>query len=206
MSQFETTVAAIGPLLLESAATGVEPPRLGNGERDCAPYGCFPCRGEDRWCVIAVENDEDWRRLCGLLGDPAWAREARFASMSSRVEHGAELEARIADWTREQEDYAVMTRCQGAGIAAGVVQSAEDIFRRDPQLAARRFFEEIPHFKRGKVVASGIPLGLTATPGRTTHSGSSVGHDNEYVLRDVVGLRESEWTEGLRSGAIEARR
>jgi crotonobetainyl-CoA:carnitine CoA-transferase CaiB-like acyl-CoA transferase len=86
------------------------------------------------------------------------------------------------------------------------VQSAEDMYRRDPQLAARRFFETIPHFKRGEVSASGIPLGLTATPGRTTHSGSSIGHDNEAVLREVAGLTRAEWEEGIRTGAIESRR
>lgn len=206
MSQFETAVAAIGPLLLESAATGQEPPRLGNRERDRAPYGCFPCRGDDRWCVIGVEDEADWRRLVAEMGTPAWAREPRFATMAARVANAAELEAKIADWTREQDDYAVMERCQRAGIAAGVVQSAEELFRRDPQLAARNFFEAIPHFKRGTVHASGIPLGLTATPGRTPFSGSSIGHDNEAVLRGVAGLSQAEWEEGLRSGAIEARR
>lgn len=203
MSQFETAVAAIGPLLLESAATGSEPPRLGNRERDLAPYGCFACRGEDRWCVIAVEDEAQWRALCALMGDPAWAGDPGFATMAARVEHAAELEARIADWTRNQDDYAVMKRCQDAGIAAGVVQSAEDMLRRDPQLSARGFFESIPHFKRGQVVASGIPLGLTATPGRTTHAGSSVGHDNELVLRGLVGLSETEWKELVSVGAIE---
>ncbi|MBK7950843.1 MAG: CoA transferase [Deltaproteobacteria bacterium] len=206
MSQFETAVAAIGPLLLESALTGQEPPRLGNGERDRAPYGCFPCRGDDRWCVIGVEDEADWRRLCAEMGEPAWTHDARFATMAARVVHAAELEAKIADWTREQDDYAVMERCQRAGLAAGVVQSAEDLYRRDPQLAARNFFETIPHFKRGTVHASGIPLGLTATPGRTPFSGSSIGHDNEAVLREVAGLTQTEWQEGLRSGAIEARR
>src|SRR5690606_22143248 len=130
----------------------------------------------------------------------------RFATMASRVEHAAALEAQIADWTRGLEDYELMERCQGAGVAAGVVQSAADLFLRDPQLAARAFFEAIPHFKRGTVHASGIPLGLTGTPGRTTHSGSSVGHDNAYVLREVVGLSETEWEEGIRSGAIEVKR
>ncbi len=206
MSQFETAVAAIGPLLLESAVTGREPPRLGNGERDRAPWGCFPCRGEDRWCVIAVEDEADWGRLCAVMGEPEWSREGRFATMTARVANREALESRIADWTREQEDYAVMARCQGAGIAAGVVQSAEDMYRRDPQLAARKFFETIPHFKRGEVSASGIPLGLTATPGRTPYSGSSIGHDNEAVLREVAGLTDAEWAAGLRSGAIEVRR
>ena len=120
--------------------------------------------------------------------------------MASGVRHAAELEAKLADWTREQEDCAVMDRFRRAGVAAAVVQSAEDMFRLGPQLAAHGFFEATPHFKRGTVHASGIPLGPTATPGRTTHSGSSIGHDNEAVLRDVTGLTGAEWGEGIRRG------
>jgi crotonobetainyl-CoA:carnitine CoA-transferase CaiB-like acyl-CoA transferase len=206
MSQFETAVAAIGPLILESEATGAEPPRLGNGERGLAPYGCFPCRGDDRWCVVAVEDEADWRLLREAMGNPAWARDARFETMAGRVRDAALLEAKLSEWTRGLEDYEVMARCQAAGVAAGVVQSAADLFRRDPQLAARRFFEAIPHYKRGTVHASGIPLGLTATPGRTTHSGSSIGHDNEAVLREVAGLTDDEWKRAIAQGAVESRR
>ena len=96
-----------------------------------------------------------------------------------------------------------MEACQRAGLAAGVVQSAEDLFVRDPQLAERGFFERIPHFKRGFVTASGLGLGLTGTPGRTTHAGSSVGHDNEYVFREIVGLPESEMRRFEAMGVIE---
>ena len=66
-----------------------------------------------------------------------------------------ELEAKIADWTRDQDDYAVMERCQRAGIAAGVVQSAEDLFRRDPQLAARDVLEPGDHPQRRRLPAAG---------------------------------------------------
>jgi len=87
-----------------------------------------------------------------------------------------------------------------------VVQTTEDMMRRDPQLAARGFFEEIPHFKKGTVQASGIPLGLTGTPGRTTHAGSSIGHDNRAVFREVVGLTDAEIDALIEDGAIEAAR
>jgi len=206
LSQFETTLAAIGPLILEAAATGKEPPRLGNRERDRAPYGCFPCSGEDRWCVLCVENDVDWNRLKEVMGHPAWAADARFETMASRVAHVDDLESRIAEWTSGLRDYEIMNRCQRVGLAAGVVQSAEDLLRLDSQLAHRGFFEEIPHFKRGKVVASGIPLGLTGTPGHTPHAGSAVGHDNEFVFRELLGLSESEIERFVASGAIEETR
>ena len=203
LSQFETTVASIGALLAEHAATGSEPPRLGNRERGLAPYGCFPCAGEDRWCVICVEDDDDWQALRRVMGDPEWSRDPRLASAPERWARAAELEARLADWTRERADYAVMASCQAAGLAAGVVQSTEDLFRRDVQLRDRGFFEDIPHFKKGQVTASGIPLGLTQTPGRTRHAGSAVGQDNERVLCDIVGLTRDEFDRHVACGAIE---
>jgi crotonobetainyl-CoA:carnitine CoA-transferase CaiB-like acyl-CoA transferase len=206
LSQFETTVAAVGALILEYAATGKEPARLGNRELDCAPYGCFPCRGDDRWCVLCVEDDIDWKRLREVMGQPEWAAEERFATGASRVANVDDLEARIADWTADRRDYDVMQACQRAGIAAGVVQNAEDLLRLDPQLAHRGFFEEIPHFKKGSVVASGIPLGLTGTPGHTSHAGSAVGHDNQYVFREILDLSESEITRFVAMGAIEETR
>ena len=93
--------------------------------------------------------------------------------------------------------------CREEELRAGVVQTAADLFERDPQLRARGFFEEIRHFKKGTVWASGIPLGLTGTPGRTPFSGSSVGHDNEYVLREIVGLDAAEYVALVALGAIE---
>lgn len=203
LSQLETTMAAIGPLLSEAAAFDREPARQGNRALDRAPYGCFPCRGEDRWCVICVEDDSDWERLKGVLGRPLWAEEERFARMGDRVVHAEALEEKLSQWTGAQSDYEVMSICQKAGLAAAVVQNVEDLFRRDPQLAARRFFEEIPHFKKGAVIASTIPLGLTATPGRTTQAGSSIGHDNRMVLEQILGLCAAQIDEFVAMGAVE---
>ncbi len=203
LSQLETSIAAIGPLIAEAAAFDREPARLGNRELDRVPYGCFRCRGDDRWCVICVEDDSDWDRLKEVLGRPAWAEEARFESMEMRVAHVDFLETKLAEWTIERLDYEVMEACQRAGVAAGVVQSAEDLLRHDPQLAHRGFFEEIQHFKKGVVTASGIPLGLTGTPGRTTHAGSSIGQDNREVLRELLGLSISEIDDLVAAGAVE---
>jgi len=203
LSQLETTIAAIGPLMLEAAALGREPGRRGNGEIGRAPYGCFPCRGEDRWCVICVEDDADWERLTGVLGRPGWAEEERFSTMEARLANAEALESRISEWTMNRSDYEVMEACQRAGVAAGVVQNAEDLLRHDPQLADRGFFEEIPHFKKGIVTASGIPLGLTGTPGRSTQAGSSIGHDNRSVLQEVASLSASEIDRLIEIGAVE---
>jgi crotonobetainyl-CoA:carnitine CoA-transferase CaiB-like acyl-CoA transferase len=83
------------------------------------------------------------------------------------------------------------------------VQDVVDL-ARDPQLVARGFFEEIPQVTKGTVVATGIPLGLTATPVRSGIAGQAIGQDHAYVFGEVLGMSEAEIAAAVASGAIEA--
>jgi len=83
------------------------------------------------------------------------------------------------------------------------VQNVEDQMQRDPQLAARGFFEQIEHVKKGRVVGTGIPLGLTGTPGKTGLAGAQVGRDTDYVFGAVLGLTGEEIQQYIDAGAIE---
>ncbi len=203
LSQYEATVGVIGGVLMDYLANGREPRRLGNGSRYAAPHGCYRCRGEDRWCAIAVFTEAEWERFCGLVGRPEWRADPRFATLAARLQHAAELDALIEAWTASRADYEVMALLQQADIAAGVVQNVEDQMLRDRQLAARRFFESIEHRTKGPVIATGIPLGLTATPGRTRGTGAAIGEDNQYVFGKVLGMSDDEIRAGIAAGAIE---
>ncbi len=203
LSQYEATASVIGHFLMEYLANGREPARLGNRSRHAAPHGCYRCKGEDRWCAIAVFTDEEWKRFCGVVGEPEWITDPRFATLSARLANAAALDRLIEQWTSRRSDYEVMTALQEAGIAAGVVQNVEDQFRRDPQLAARHFFEEIEHAQKGTVVANGIPLGLTGTPGRTRGTGAAIGQDNDYVFGELLGMTPEEIQRCVEAGAIE---
>jgi crotonobetainyl-CoA:carnitine CoA-transferase CaiB-like acyl-CoA transferase len=203
LSQFEATVSVTGHLMMELLANGREPRKLGNGSLQTAPHGCYRCAGEDRWCAIAVSGDESWERFCEVLGAPEWKSDPRFATVGDRLENLEELDCLIEEWTAQRDAYQVMSELQQAGIAAGVVQNTEDLMHRDRQLAARQFFEEVEHLKKGKVVTTGIPLGLTGTPGRTGRTGAAMGEDNQYVFRELLGMTEKEMEQCLESGAIE---
>jgi crotonobetainyl-CoA:carnitine CoA-transferase CaiB-like acyl-CoA transferase len=61
----------------------------------------------------------------------------------------------------------------------------------------------VEHLVKGKVVATGIPLGLTGTPGRSGRAGAAVGQDNDYVLRDLLGMTPQEIRGCVEAGAIE---
>ncbi len=203
LSQFETTVAAIGPSMMQALATGREPRKLANGSLHRAPQGCYRCAGDDRWCVLSVADDAEWERFCDAIARPEWKGDARFATAAMRVEQAAALDTGIEAWTRARSPEDVMELLQAVGIAAAAVQTVEDQYTADPQLAARGFFEEIEHRKKGRVVATGIPLGLSGTPGRTGHAGAAIGEDNEAVFHELVGLTPAEYQRYVDAGAIE---
>jgi crotonobetainyl-CoA:carnitine CoA-transferase CaiB-like acyl-CoA transferase len=203
LSQLEATVGVIGHAMMEYLANGREPQRLGNRSLRAAPHGCYRCRGEDRWCAIAVFDDVEWAGFCRVLGRPDWVRDPAYATASSRLENAAELDASIEEWTCTRSAYEVMAALQEAGVAAGVVQNTEDQARRDRQLEARQFFEEVEHLAKGRVVATGIPLGLTGTPGRSGQTGARMGHDNDYVFGELLGMDPREIQRCVEVGAIE---
>lgn len=203
LSQYEATGAVAGHVMMEYLANRREPQRLGNGSRHAAPHGCYRCRGDDRWCAIVVASDAEWERFCDVLGQPAWRTDARFATCAARLTHAAELDRLVDEWTSQRDAYEVMAALQAAGIAAGVVQTIADQFHHDRQLAARQFFERVDHRRKGTVLANGIPLGLTRTPGRTVGAGAAMGADNAYVFGELLGMSPQEMQHCIAVGAIE---
>ncbi|HET9061681.1 MAG TPA: CoA transferase, partial [Candidatus Binatia bacterium] len=206
LAQYETTVASIGHLFVDAMRTKSEPPRRGNASTTMAPHGCYRCRGEDRWCAIAVTDDAAWRRLCTAIDGADLAGDKRFDSLAGRLAGADEIDRAIEAWTRERDAYEVMEKLQGQGVAAGVVQTIDDQMHRDVQLAARDFFEEIDHRNGGRVVANGIPLRFAETPGRTRGTGSPIGADNVSVFRDVLGMDAAEIEDLTAAGVIQAPR
>src|SRR5205814_7411508 len=123
MAQVEATAYMLGASLLEAAVNERDPQPMGNDWPYAAPHNCYPCRGDDRWCVIAVETDEQWRHLCEHLGRPDLARDPRYATLAARRERLAELDALAAEWTRQRDPHAAMRELQAAGVPCGAVQS-----------------------------------------------------------------------------------
>jgi crotonobetainyl-CoA:carnitine CoA-transferase CaiB-like acyl-CoA transferase len=81
---------------------------------------------------------------------------------------------------------------QQAGVAAGVVQNAEDLYLRDPQLKERGFFAELTHPEIGPGIVENVPIKLSAASGAFERPGPLLGQHNEYVLRELLGLSEEE--------------
>ncbi len=201
LSQFEAGLQFIVPALLDYEVNGRVTTRMGNRSRHAAPHGAFPCRGEDRWCVIAVSTEGDWRAFCQATGHPEWAEDVRFGSLAARKAHEDELDALIGAWTSRQTPEEVMETLQAARVNAGVVNRLSDLFA-DPQLIHRRTWRELSHPVLERFHYEAPPFILSETPAELRRS-PLLGEHNQRVYREVLGLSDREIELLVADGVIE---
>jgi len=202
LAQFETALQFFTPGLLDTAVNDREPVRNGNSVEYAAPHNVYPCRGEERWCTIAVTDDVQWSALCKAIGRPELSSDPRFDSLPRRKENEAALDAVIEKWTVTQTPEEIMTTLQSAGIAAGMVENAADVFK-DPQLHQRGLFWPMEHSEMGSFTHLGTSMVLTKTPAKAMKPSPCIGEHNEYVITKILGKTDEEFVELLVSGTLE---
>lgn len=201
-SQLENGMHFMSPLILDYAANQRVAERMGNRHPDAVPHGVFRCLGDDRWCAISVFTDEEWRSFCGVLVSPELMEDSRFATFEARKENEDELERLVEAWTVNRTAEEVMTLMQGAGVAAGVAQTGEDLMEHDPQLKARHFYTELDHPEVGAYRSPRPPYVMSR--GRfNMRRAPLLGEDNEYVLKEILALSDEEIAEIVEQGVIE---
>jgi len=200
-SQVEVGINFLAPALLDYMANGRIACRMGNRDPYMAPHGVFPCRGDDRWIAIAVDNEEEWQALCNVMGNPDWSKEPKFSTMPARKENEDDLERLIGEWTQAHTAEQIMQMLQEAKVPAGVVNTAEDLFN-DPQLKYREHFRFLEHNVIGRHAYHSPAYRLSKTPCGIRKPSPCLGEDNEYVYKEVLGLSDDEIADLLIEGVI----
>jgi len=197
LAQFETAISFILPAVMDYAANGREPVRLGNSLPHAAPHGVYPCKGDDKWCAIAVLNDEQW-----IVGKPDWIKDPRFSTLLKRKENEKDIDAFLSQWTAGITALEVMNKMQAAGVPAGVVKNAEELYE-DPQLRDRNLFWTIKHSEIGEFTHLGTSFELSKTPGKPRMPSPGLGEHTEYVCTEILGMTDEEFVELLQKGVFE---
>ena len=163
------------------------------------PYETLPA--DDGEFVIAVGNDEQWRRFCGVLGDPALADDPRFATNRARVSHYDELRpllvARLAPRTRGQW----VSDLKAAGVPCGSVRAVAEVLE-DEQLDARQMIETVNHMTAGAVRVLGVPIKLSDTPGAVRTAPPVLGQHTDAILKGDLGMTPADIAALRASGVI----
>ncbi len=200
LSQYEAGLQFMGPAILEHQLNGTIPTRQENLDPAAAPHGVYPCSGDDLWVALSIWSDEEWRRMRAVVG--AALDERRWDPLAGRRSASAELDERIAEWTRGHTREEVARTLRAERIRVAPVLSIGELFS-DPQLAHRAFFRALPHPVLGTVQCLSAPFTLSATPSRQERAGPMLGADNDHVFGGILGLREDERAALARDGVFD---
>jgi len=175
-----------------------EPFRPGSG---LVPYQLF--QTADGWIFIACGNDGFWRNLCRALDIEAFAEDPRFATQPARYQNREELLGILQDILLTRTTAEWLEVLEAHDVPAAPVRTIEALFD-DPQVKHNGMVVELRHPKLGRIRQMGVPVQLSATPGRVVRPAPMLGEHTEEVLREY-GFGPEEVAELRAKGVTEPR-
>ncbi|MEU8900334.1 CoA transferase [Nocardia sp. NPDC048505] len=197
---YEAVLAMMESLLPEYAVTGYQRERTGSVLPNVAPSNVYPTAGGEM-ILIAANQDTVFTRLAELMGRPELATDERYSSHTARGARMTELDELIAAWTSAADAEQLLERLHAAGVPAGRIYTARDMFA-DPHFAAREAIVRVAHPELGELPMQNVVPKLSATPGSVRHAGPTLGQHNTDVYRGLLGLDADRLTTLAATGVI----
>ncbi|TMA35019.1 MAG: CoA transferase [Deltaproteobacteria bacterium] len=202
VAQVEVVTGILGDLLWKA---GVEPgsvaPRGNRSDRG-APWGAYPCAGEQQWCVIAIRDDDDWRRLVAAIGSPAWAADPALARAEGRFAAHDAIDGELGKWTRERTKYDVAVHLQEHGVPCGPVLTGSEQLE-DPHFLARGYVRWIDQQVVGKMAFEGPAFHATGTQDVVLRQAPRHGEHTREICKNLLRLDEATLEQLIADGALE---
>jgi crotonobetainyl-CoA:carnitine CoA-transferase CaiB-like acyl-CoA transferase len=183
VSLLEASFALTQGMLPEYDALGVVRERSGNSHNAVAPSNIYPTR-DGKWIAIGANANSLFRRFVAAMGRPELADEPRYRGNRERTEHGAEIDALVAEWTRTLDAAEAARILADAGVPAGPVYSVADIVA-DEHVRARGVVRHVEDDAGNRVATTAPVVRFRAHPTVCDHAARAVGADTAEVLDDL---------------------
>jgi crotonobetainyl-CoA:carnitine CoA-transferase CaiB-like acyl-CoA transferase len=169
--------------------SGEAPGRTGEYHSNLAPYQPFPTK--DGSLIIAVGNDDQFRRLCIVLGMPDLADDPRFATNPARVTNREAMAAQLVTVTVRRSSSEWTELLQAEKVPCGPILSVDQVFD-DPQVQSRNMLATLEHPSLGPVQTVANPIKYSETPIEYAKAPPCLGEDTDTVLQQVLGISPDE--------------
>src|SRR5262249_60083672 len=93
--------------------SGKVPKRIGNAHPNIVPYQVFPAA--DGLMIIATGNDNQFAKLCAVLGEPQIAEEASYRANSDRLANREQLITRLSALTARWHRAELLEKLEAGG-------------------------------------------------------------------------------------------
>ena len=201
VSLFDVGIVSMANLAQSYLTDNVVPGRIGTAHPQVAPYQSF--EATDGHFMIAVGNDDQFRRFCDVLGLTTLPDDARYKDNAARIANREELAGKIAEVFKTNTRDHWIEAIAGVGVTVTPVNTLGDVFK-DPQAKARKSLWEVDHPTIGNLplLASALQH-LSRTPASPQGPPPLLGEHTNQVLSEDLGISEEEITKLKEDGVIK---
>lgn len=179
--------------------TGEVPTPQGSAHEFTVPWQAFEAK--DGYVVIATRQENFWRKLCAVLGEPQLADDPRFATNSLRLANRAVLIPIIENIVRQRTVAEWLEKLRAAGVPAAPVNNLDRAFA-EPPVAERGMIVEYDHPEAGKVRLPGNPIRISDVPDTLCRPAPRLGEHTEAILSELLNLPAEEIADLRRQGVV----
>ena len=201
LSLLDVQVASLANQAMNYLVSGRAPRRMGNSHPNIVPYQSFAAA--DGHLVVAVGNDDQFRRFAGVIGRPDLADDPRYATNAQRVAHRDEVVALIARELSGRPRAQWLAELEQVGVPCGPINDLGEVFD-DPQVASRGMERQYRRADGSAVPGVANPIRYSATPLREPPAAPRLGADTAAVLQQILGLTTERLTELTNLGVVQS--
>ena len=182
ISLLDGQIAALANYITGFHVTGKPDQPPGGGHPQIVPYQVFSAK--DGYLIVACLTEGFWRNMCAALGMEHLLADPRFETNKVRTQNREQLIPILSEIfeTRTREEWVGILGARD--VPCGPVNKLGDAFT-DPQVRHNRMVEAVEHPKAGTIMVPGVPVKMSATPGRISAPPPMLGQHTDEVLRGL---------------------
>lgn len=182
LAMLDVSVAMLANQAMNYLVSGKPPERRGNRHPNIQPQNVYPV--SDGYIVLAVGNDEQFRRLASVIERDGLADDERFVSNAARVENLTELEGILIEALASRTISEWTSMFSEAGVPSGPINTVERVFE-EAQVVHREMLRDIPHPLSGTVSQVVSPLNFKNAALTFDQGPPLLGQHTEEILAEL---------------------
>jgi crotonobetainyl-CoA:carnitine CoA-transferase CaiB-like acyl-CoA transferase len=205
VAQVEAVTGLMGDLLMKTALEPGSVVAAGNRSDMGAPWGVYPCAGEQQWIVISCRSDTDWQRLVTAMGTPDWATPPAYTDVAGRQADASAIDVHIAEWTARSNKIELTQTLQAARVPAGPMLTGGELLD-DTHLIERGFPLWIEQQDLGRTAFEGPAFRASGMGAPSTFQAPRLGEHTVEICRELLEMDASEIEKLIADGVLEVSR
>ena len=171
-----------------------------NGGRDAyhCPIGSF--QSSDGYLFITAATQEQYAGVARAAGHPQWLEDERFKTEPARLEHSAEVNRLVEEWTKTLTTEQAISALIAADVPCAPINDIEQVLANE-QVQYRQNVVWTRCHTGQEIPVPGVTVKLSDTPGSVRLAPPAIGDYNEEYY-GKLGFSKEEIREMYDQGVI----